>query len=152
MLDRFETQVLRATLADLGAQVAPALKDPAAAATLAMASRLLANVLARGETTPFNGIDSEVAALQAEEAREDVVLGGGGGSQDAALTPESLTPYVAAQLPGASVAAIEATLGGFSKRTLLLRLSGAPQIDNALVIRCDEAGGPVPGCEVSVTL
>lgn len=142
MLDRFESQVLRATLADLSAQVAPALKDPGAAATLAMASRLLANVLARGETASFSGIDSEVAALQAEEAREDVLLGGGH-AQDAALTSEALTPYVAAQIPGASVAAIEATLGGFSKRTLLLRLSGAPQLDNALVIRCDEAGGPV---------
>ena len=144
MLDRFESQALRATIADLAARVAPTVKEPGAAAALAMATRLLANVVARGETPAFDGIESEVAALQGEEAREDALLAAGAGARAAgALSPASLTPYVASRIPGASVAAIEATLGGFSKKTLLLRLAGAPQLDDALVIRCDEAGGPV---------
>jgi aminoglycoside phosphotransferase (APT) family kinase protein len=142
MLDRFEIQILRACIADLGSRVAPQLQDPGAAATLSMASRLLAHIVARRETSAFSGLDNEVAELQAEEGREDALLSAGtvtGGG----ISAESLSPYVASRLPGAGVTAIEASLGGFSKRTLLLKLSAAPQLDNALVIRCDEAGGPV---------
>lgn len=144
MLDRFERQALRAAIADLTAGVALTVKDPGAAATLAMATRLLANVVARGETPTFDGLATEVAALQGEEAREDALLARGPAAVAAgALSSESLTPYVAGRLEGASVAAIDATLGGFSKKTFLLRLAGAPQIDDALVIRCDDPGGPV---------
>jgi len=144
MLDKLESQVLRATIADLSSRVAPALQDPAAAATLSMANRLLAHLLARGESSPFATLDAEVAVLQAEEAREDALLAAGGSNAAGeGISAESLTAYIATRLDGATVTAIEASLGGFSKRTLLLRLSGAPQLDNGLVIRCDECGGPV---------
>src|SRR5689334_2260096 len=114
MLDRFESQALRAILADLTARVAPAVTDPGAAATLAMATRLLANVAARGETPAFDGPETEVAALLGEEAREDALLARGPVAAAAgALSPESLTPYVAGRIAGATVAAIDATLGGF---------------------------------------
>lgn len=144
MLDRFESQVLRACIYDLTSRVAPRLQDAGAAASLNMANRLLAHVLARGESAAISSLDSEVATLQAEETREDVLLApADANAAGEAMTAESLSPYVAKHLAGAAVSAIEASLGGFSKRTLLLRLSGAPQVGNALVIRCDEAGGPV---------
>lgn len=144
MLDRFESQVLRACVADLSSRVAPRLADAGAAASLAMASRLLAHLLARGESSAISSLDSEVVTLQAEEAQENALLVPDGSAASAdAITAESLSAYVGKRLEGAAVSAIEASLGGFSKRTLLLRLSGAPQVGNAVVIRCDEAGGPV---------
>lgn len=141
MLDSFERQVLRACLADLSARVAPKVQDPAAAASLGMTSRLLAHLLSRDPEAAFSERDAEVAALQAEEAQEDKLLAPA--ASDHAFSVEALSEYLGARLPGAKVAAIEASLGGFSKRTLLLKLSGAPQLDDSVVIRCDEAGGPV---------
>ncbi|WP_428309734.1 phosphotransferase family protein [Hydrocarboniphaga sp.] len=141
MLDRFESQILRACVADLTSRVTPTIQDPGAAATLSMASRLLAHVASRLESAQLTSPDAEVAALQAEEAREDALLRPDNAADG--ITAESLSLYVGKWIEGAEVSSIEASLGGFSKRTLLLRLSGAPQLDNALVIRCDEVGGPV---------
>lgn len=141
MLDRFERQVLRACISDLSARVAPKVQDPAAAATLGMTSRLLAHLLSRNPEAAFTARDAEVAALEEEEAQEDRVLAPAGSAT--AFSVEALGEYLGTRLPGAKVAAIEASLGGFSKRTLLLKLSDAPQFDDSVVIRCDESGGPV---------
>lgn len=144
MLDTFERQVLKASIADLTSRIAPALSDPKAAATLAMTTRLLAHVLERSGETEFAGIGAEVEALQAEEAREDAVMAAGAGAAaTGSASVEALSAYVAEHLPGVGVEELEASLGGFSKSTLLLRLNNAPQLDNGLVIRCDVPGGPV---------
>lgn len=145
MLDRFESQVLRAAIGDLNTRIAPALGDPSTQAALGMISRLLAHVVVRGETPAVSDIASEVQALKAQEASEDAVLAKAAQPAGAAVNVDTLGPYVAKHVPGARVAAIRASLGGFSKRTIVLELENAPQLDNALVIRCDQVGGPVEG-------
>lgn len=145
MLDRFETQVVRAALGDLNTRIAPALQDPALQAALGMISRLLAHIAVRGDTPAITDIGGEVAALKAQEVAEDALLARAVQPSGAAVSLDTLGPYVAQHVPGARVTAIRASLGGFSKRTIVLELDKAPQLDNALVIRCDQVGGPVEG-------
>lgn len=145
MLDRFESQVLRAAIGDLTTRVAPALDDAATQAALGMITRLLAHVVVRGATPAVRDIASEVHALKTQEASEDALLAKAAQPAGAVVSVETLGPYVAQRVPGARVVAIRASLGGFSKRTIVLELDGAPQFDNALVIRCDQVGGPVEG-------
>jgi aminoglycoside phosphotransferase (APT) family kinase protein len=148
MLDDFEAQVVRAALAELGGGVAPAVKDdPAAGAKLQMASMLLSHLLALREApSAYRDTPHEVATLQQAEKDEQSALAAAA-SRAAAnpVTAASVTPWLRdkLQLPDLVVTGLVASLGGFSKETYLLTLAGAECYGNRLVLRRDQAGGPV---------
>lgn len=148
MLDRFEQQVLRAALAELSGDIPSQLTDPASQAKLLMTRTLLAHVLGQQDAErEFSGITQEVNALQKAERDEQALLTADPttSTQASPITAEVLTTYLRAKLnaPGLTVTDVQASLGGFSKQTYILKLSGGEAYDNRLVLRRDQEGGPV---------
>ena len=147
MMDRFETQVLRAAIAELGADLQAHVTDPAAQAKLLMTRFLLAHALGQKDAVhEFGSIADEVAALKKAERDEQALLTvAAPAPQNAPLNAETLTAYLRAKLSMSqlTVTDVQASLGGFSKQTWLLKLTGAERYDNALALRRDQEGGPV---------
>jgi aminoglycoside phosphotransferase (APT) family kinase protein len=147
MLDDFESQVVRAALAELGDVGAGVKGDPAAGAKLQMASLLLSHLLAlRSAPARYRDTPHEVAVLQQAEKDEQAALAAAAGhAAENPVTAASVTPWLREKLglPGLDVTGLTASLGGFSKQTYLLTLTGGERFGNRLVLRRDQAGGPV---------
>lgn len=148
MMSRFDMQILRAATAELGPELQAGITDPAVLAKLGMTRLLLAHALAQQTLTqPPQSIAEEVAALQQSERDEQALLAtpAAAGGSTTSITAETLTDYLRERLhqPALRVVEVQASLGGFSKQTWMLRLEAAPMYDNALVLRRDQEGGPV---------
>lgn len=148
MLDRLEQQIIRSTIATLSADIDSGLNDPVAREKLQMTNLLLAHLLGRqGQPQSWETIEQEVQSLQATESGEKEALGAAAAEQEqsSTITAELMTDYLREKLemPQVAVTEVQASLGGFSKETYLLSLSGAEQFDNKLVMRCDSRYGPV---------
>ena len=147
-MDQLNEQAIRAVLDDLRIRIEPTLSDPTASATLGMAQRLLAYQLVHkgAEGSAAETMQEELRRLAAEEIEEDAIVSGKTvATTHQPLTVELLEPYLQARLDDKNVrvTAINATLGGFSKLTYIVSLSGAEAIGNELVIRRDPEFGPV---------
>lgn len=146
-LDVFETQILRAAIGDLQLRIKPALQAPAAAAALDMVCRLLAHALVRDASVEYADAGQEIAALpQQEQAENDLLTLMQTPTPNGAepVTVESLARYLAARLeaPGLRVSKLTTSITGFSKQTHIVDLEGPAPV-RALVLRLDQAGGPV---------
>jgi aminoglycoside phosphotransferase (APT) family kinase protein len=148
MLDRYEQQLIRAALAELGGEVQSSLASPGAQAKLQMATLLLAHLLGRPQPDAADADpDAEVRRLERTQAAEQSALQASRISApgQAELTPDLLMPYLRAALnrPALEVRDVQASLGGFSKQTYILQLENADDLGNRVVIRRDQVGGPV---------
>lgn len=147
-MEQFELQILRSALAELGGDINTNLQDPQARGKVQITSFLLAHLLGRqGVAHEYGSMAEEVAALQKAEQDEQQILAAKPVAQDStsAITAEILTPYVRSKLndPKVTVTSLQASLGGYSKQTFILTLSGAEHLGNKLVMRRDQVGGPV---------
>lgn len=147
-MDQIDLQILRSALAELGGDINANLKDPQALGKVQITRFLLAHLLGRqGAAQEYRSIEEEVAALQSAEKAEQQILAIKAVVQDGALvlTAERLTPYIRSKLnnPNIEVTALQSSLGGYSKETYILTLSGAAHLDNKMVLRLDQVGGPV---------
>lgn len=146
MLDRFEQQVIRAALGELGHEFQSRIDDADLQARLNMVRFLLAHSLGRqGHGEPAVSIAQEAAALRQMESDEQRLLQTGATAAAQLVSAEILTSYLRDRLgvPALSVKAVRALLGGFSKQTYLLELQGGEAWGNRLVLRRDQEGGPV---------
>jgi aminoglycoside phosphotransferase (APT) family kinase protein len=147
-MQQIELQILRSALNELGGDISTHATHPLAQGKIQITNFLLAHLLGRqGAAQSYQGIDEEVLALQQAEQDEQQILSARPATAETepALTAEALTPYLRTKLnnPKVTVTDLQALLGGFSKQTYILTLSGADQLDNKLVMRRDLAGGPV---------
>jgi aminoglycoside phosphotransferase (APT) family kinase protein len=141
-------QILRASLAELAGDISADLGGAAAQTKLQMIRYLLTHLLLMDETSPvYKSIEDEVRSVgEKEEAERRIVASGVVRSKpEGTLSAEVLTAYVREETddPRIVVTDVQASLGGFSKQTLLLTLTNAEKIGNRLVIRRDQEGGPV---------
>lgn len=147
MMERFETQILRAAIAEMGSELQGRVGDPSAQAKLVMTRFLLAHALGQQEVArDWDSVADEVAALRKAEQDEQALLNAAPAVlHETPLNAETLTVYLREKLkmPKLHVSDVQASLGGFSKQTWLLKLSGADPFGNALVLRRDQEGGPV---------
>lgn len=151
MLDDFEAQIVRAVLSEIGGDVAAATKDdPAVGAKIQIADMLLSVLLSRRASTDvYRDSAHEVATIQQAEKDEAAAIGTFAvpHAAQSPVTAASLTPWLREklQLPRLEVTDLVASLGGFSKQTYVVSLTGADIVGNRLVLRRDQAGGPVEG-------
>jgi aminoglycoside phosphotransferase (APT) family kinase protein len=113
-----------------------------------MTSLLLAHMLSQQHAdAQYADIRQEVIALRSAEHEEQSILtaGSAAAAPVEAMTADVLTDYLRLKLarPGLEVTAVHASLGGFSKQTYILTLTGAGDLGTTLVLRRDQAGGPV---------
>lgn len=147
-MKRMERQIARAVLADLAGEVQRHVQDPQVLGKVQMSQFLLAHLLAQQDIDAEHAsIGDEVAALRAAEQEEQHILAArnDGSGFGIAVTAEALTAYLRRRLdnPSLGITNLQASLGGFSKQTYLIELSGAPALGNRLVMRRDQTGGPV---------
>ena len=141
-MDQLQKQAIVAVLDDLRLRIAPVLRDPTAIATLDMGQHLLAYLLARRPMPLHVGgtIAEELQQLEAEECEENTLIQGRVSTTGfQALTAELLEPYLQKGLrdENVRVTGVNLTLGGFSKMTYIVDLSGADAFGNRLVVRRD---------------
>lgn len=146
-MNRFETQTLRAAIAELGEDLQSKIADPGAKARIVMTRFLLAHVLGQQNASDVSTIAEEVSSLQRAE-QDEQALQLTTAQPDLAVAPinaQTLTTYLREKLvaPNLVVTNVRASLGGFSKQTWILEISGAETFGNGLVLRRDQAGGPV---------
>src|SRR5690349_3704134 len=147
-MQSFELQIVRSALAELTGDIQAHVQDPQAQGKVQMTRFLLAHLLGQQEAvTEYAGIDEEVASLQKAEQIEKRLLAPpvAGSGFGVAVTAEALTDYLRDKLkePRVTITKLQASLGGFSKQTYLIELSGADRIGNRIVMRRDQTGGPV---------
>ena len=146
MMDRRNSQILKAVIGELGGNLLSRISDPADQAKIVMARYMLAHALARqeGET---GSIAEEVDVINRAIAREQAILAAPTlpETQVQPMNEATLTLYLRETLKSTTLAVtgVRALLGGYSKQTFLLTLSGADQFANALVLRRDMKGSPV---------
>jgi len=141
-MDKLQQQAIVAVLDDLRLRIAPMLSDPTAVATLGMGQHVLAYLLARRPMAAAvaGTIAGELQQLEAEEREEDTLIQGKVSTTGfQALTLELLEPYLQKGLKNSKlrVTGLTLTLGGFSKMTYIVDLSGADAIGNRIVVRRD---------------
>ena len=147
-MNTFERQTLRAALGELQGDIKAGTTHPLALGKIEMISFLLAYSLAReGEGYSGQSIAGEVAYLQKAQSDEQEIVASLAQRQSArvAVAATELTAYLRARLGNSEVEVVEAQtlLGGISKETSILKLKGADQFGNVLVLRRDLEGGPV---------
>lgn len=147
-MQQFDQRIVLSALAELGGDIQGNLKDPQALGKVQMTRFLLAHLLGRQDgTDEHTTIGEEVAALKQAEADEQKILSAKpeGATFGTAVTADALTAYLREKLgdPEISITSLRASLGGFSKQTYILELSGAERFGNQLVMRRDQVGGPV---------
>ena len=146
-MNTLQTQSVRAVLDDLRVRIAPTLTDPTATATMGMAQYLIAHLMGRRESPGTNEtIAEEMQRFDVEEQYENELINGKRAATSyQSLTVELIEPYMQQRLGNnkVRVTSIDATLGGFSKLTYVIQLTGADSIGNQLVIRRDPEFGPV---------
>ncbi len=144
-MKQLQAQGIRAVIDDLRIRVEPVVSEPTALATLGMVQYFLAHLQARKESPGRNEtIAEELRRFDAEEQDENALSTQGTPSAHLPLTTELLEPYLRQRLgTNVSIVDLVATLGGFSKLTYIVHLSGAESIGNKLVVRRDPEFGPV---------
>lgn len=147
MMDRLDRQILKAVIGELGGDLLSRISDPADQAKIVMARFMLAHAVARQQAKADGSTAGEIAALAETMAQEQAILAENvpSSTQLLPMNGASLTAYLRATLdcPSLAVTDVCALLGGYSKQTYLLTLSGADRFDNALVLRRDLEGSPV---------
>src|SRR5690554_6422377 len=121
---RFTDKAFSTTLNDLAGSIQPALDDEDALTVLTMLNRFLAHAQVRTDTAKCMTIQEELLALSQEEKEEDAIIAGVNAGLKSVQNKDELSKYLRAELnlKGLEVTEIDASLGGYSKQTLLVSI------------------------------
>lgn len=141
-----EQQIVLASLNELMGEINQCVTDPQLQGRLDMIRFLLAYAYNQGGQATYRNIDEELAAITETAAKVQQTLAAKPQDKpDGVLNAAQLTPYLRTKFndPDISVTQVKSLLGGVSKFTYIVEMSGGNHDGEWVVVRHDLAGGPV---------